>query len=161
MCDYCYQNMEDNLYTCICLLDIEKCFDTINHVILLEKMKCYGIQNKEIEWFSNYLQNRRQIVNFKNKLSKPELMKIGIPQGSVLGPLLFLLFINDIGQSTYPCSCNMFADDVVIYCDAANVTQLESNMNKSLKNVNEWYKNNHLNVNASKCNRMVTETALS
>ena len=87
------QTMDDGDFTLICLLDIEKCFNSIDHSILLSKLKFYGID--EQEWFSNYLLDRKQYVLFNNVESSVETINIGIPQGSVLGPLLFLVYAND------------------------------------------------------------------
>ena len=97
-----------------CFLDISKCFDSIDHILLLKKLQCYGIKDEQLKWFSSYLFERRQMVFCHGILSNSKTLSNGIPQGSVLGPILFLLFINDIAQSLKTCTCNMFADDVVI-----------------------------------------------
>ena len=100
-----------------CFLDISKCFDTIDHDLLLFKLSKYGVSCNEHKWFTNYLSNRKQVVSCHGELSKPNYITVEVPQGSVLGLLLFILFINDITQSVNLSTCIIFADDVVILYD--------------------------------------------
>ena len=120
------ENVNDNQTTGVCLLDISKCFDTISHHILLQKLRMYGIKNTELEWFSSYLSNRIQAVLCHNELSSSVDITTGVPQGSVLGPFLFLLFINDISNfTTDGCVTNLFADDAMIYASGDSVNEVK------------------------------------
>ena len=86
-----YYNIADGLLTSVCSFDIKKCFDTINHSILFKKMEKYGFASDTADWFRSYLLNRQQLVSCHNKLSGKRQLNIGVPQGSVLGPILFLI----------------------------------------------------------------------
>ena len=90
---------------------LKKCFDTIDHNILLKKLSLYGIADVEHMWFTNYLENRSQFVLANGHKSKTLNISTGVPQGSSLGPFLFLIFINDMPQHVRNASCNMFVDD--------------------------------------------------
>jgi hypothetical protein len=149
------QNIDDRLYTGVCFLDISKCFDTIDHNLLLKKMKKYGVKNIELNWFASYLSDRTQSVRQNNILSEPLEVKIGVPQGSTLGPLLFMVFVNDLPIFVNNGRCSMYADDTIVYCNNADVNHLVGNMNDTLFEVNEWYKANRLVLNISKSNSML------
>ena len=143
------ENINDNQTTGVCLLDISKCFDTISHHILLQKLSMYGIKNTELEWklewFSSYLGKRKQAVLCHNKLSSFVDITSGVPQGSVLGPFLFLLFINDISNfTTDGCVTNLFADDAMIYTSGDSVSEVQLKLQSCLINISKWYRENCL-----------------
>ena len=107
-------SLEDNLTTLAVFLDLSKAFDTIDHTILLKKLNVYGIRGIALEWFRNYLTNRSQFVSYRDTHSANCIVTCGVPQGSVLGPLLFIIYTNDLPHSLTHSNCKLFADDTTI-----------------------------------------------
>jgi hypothetical protein len=151
-------NMNDGDFTAVCALDISKCFDTIDHRILLKKLEYYGFNEASIKWFSSYLCHRGHKTFCNNEYSNVDYIDIGVPQGSVLGPTLFLLFINDINNYLGNATCNIYADDVLIYCNASDVNTVNTELQCSLLKIKEWYDMNMLHVNSTKTNSMLITT---
>ena len=109
------------------MLDITKCFDTIDHNLLLKELSPCGIKNIELEWFKSYLHQRQQAVLCNGKLSSFVDISSGVPQGSVQGPFLFILFINVISNfAANGCFINVFADDTIIYASGYSIHQVQS-----------------------------------
>ena len=119
------QAIDNNEYTIGVFLDLAKAFDTVNHEILLRKLEHYGIRGIALEWFKNYLTNRKQIVKHKQKKSESLTIKCGVPQGSILGPLLFLIYMNDISRRSEILSIILFADDTNLFLSHKNLDTLE------------------------------------
>ena len=146
-------NMDKKLYTCGIFTDLQKAFDTVNHSILLQKLSHYGIRGIVNDWFTSYLVGRKQITEIgpRSKSSK-EILLSGVPQGSVLGPLLFLIYVNDICNSCNKLKFDLFADDTnLLYADK-NLKSLESAVNNELYKVYTWLTANKLSLNIKKSN---------
>ena len=103
--------LDDGKIVCGVFIDLQKAFDTVNHEILLEKLKHYGIRSKQNDWFRSFLTNRKQYVSMEGFFSQTKIVKCGVPQGSTLGPLLFLIYINDLANALEKSIVHHFADN--------------------------------------------------
>ena len=130
--------IEDKKISCGIFLDLSKAFDTVYHCILLKKLEQYGIRGIANGWFQSYLSNRKQFVTIVSASSEPQLMTCGVPRGSVLGPLLFLLYINDFNNASSVLDLHLFADDSNLFFSHKNLLTLESIVNNELSNIHEW-----------------------
>ena len=136
-------------------IDLAKAFDTVDHRILLAKLQHYGIRGSVHRWFQSYLSNREQYVTIDNHSSAMAEITCGVPQGSVLGPILFLLFINDLNYVSKLLRIIMFADDTNLFLTGKSLTQIEKDLNDELIIVTEWFKANLLSLNLSKTSYII------
>ena len=133
-------------------------FDTVEHDFLLGKLSHYGIKNNEHKWFSSYLRNRRQCCRVNGITSNIEKITFGVPQGSCLGPLLFLLYINDLPVALKCSKVTMYADDTSLAHSAKDVKDITSTMNIELENLKVWLHCNKLSLNVAKATSMLIGT---
>ena len=139
--------IENNEFTVGIFLDLSKAFDTVNHDILLSKLYFYGIRGSCHAWIKDYLSNRKQIVKYNQIRSSERLISCGVPRGSVLGPLLFLIYVNDLINSASKLSTILFADDTNMFCSGKDMHELETTVNSELAQVQEWLTLNQLTLN--------------
>ena len=149
------ETIKKTLGGCGVFIDLKKAFDTVNHGILLQKLEHYGIRGTSLSWFKSYLSERKQFVNLNGTDSEVKVITCGVPQGSVLGPLLFLLYIHDLPNISKELKFYLFADDTNIYFESNELKSLEEIMNKEFMKLYEWLCINRLSLNISKTNFVV------
>ena len=140
--DKVIQAIENGEYAIGVFLDFSKAFDTVDHKILLDKLDHNGIRGNALSWFRSYLSHRLQYVTYNGSQSSQQLIKCGVPQGSILGPLLFLIYINDLCilcKNTEPV---LFADDTNLFSSGSNAISLQDGVNNDLAIFAEWLKIN-------------------
>ena len=140
------KNFDRNLITDIIILDFSKAFDCVNHRKLVYKIRNYGIHDQVLNWITSFLENRTQVVEVENELSNIVSVTSGVPQGSVLGPLLFLLFINDLPDKVNS-QCRLFADDALVYATRDQANTLQQDMHSLEAWANLW----QMSFNPKKC----------
>ena len=140
----------------ICIfLDFAKAFDTVNHQILLNKLHYYGIRGHSLKWFESYLSNRKQCVNLGKTNSDIGTITCGVPQGSILGPLLFLLYINDITKCSNILKFFLFADDTCLSYTFDENSNAELTLNEELEKIADWLITNKLSLNVEKSSYLI------
>ena len=143
-------NIDRGLYSCGVFIDLQKAFDTVDHSILLSKLHHYGVRGLPNQWFRSYLTKRQQFVSISGHNSQKRPVEHGVPQGSVLGPLLFLIYINDLPNAIKNSETNLFADDTCLLSSDSNPEHLETKINADLADLSSWLKANKISLNATK-----------
>ena len=137
-------------------IDLKKAFDTVDHDILCQKLEYYGIQQQQqLAWFKSYLSNRKQFTRVNGVDSTVEDINVDVPQGSCLGPLLFLIYINDLPQAVQKSSMSMYTDDTSLCHQSSDIAQLNEAINSDLAQVEKWLKGNKLSLNVMKTHSML------
>ena len=149
------KTIDEKKFGCGIFIDLKKAFDTVNHDILLQKLEHYGIRDLALTWFESYLTGRKQYVHLNGANSMINNIICGVPQGSVLGPLLFLLYINDLPNISDKLKFYLFADDTNIYYESKSLKSLEKTVNKELEKLHDWLCLNRLSLNISKTNFVI------
>ena len=139
------------------LIDLSKAFDSIDHALLLKKLQSYGVEGNEFNWFTNYLTSRKQRVSLDGTYSDWANISKGVPQGSILGPLMFLVFVNDLPDIVDTCTVNLYADDTTIYYSNKDPKLVQSTINSDLENIVSWIEMNGLKMNVNKTQMMTLQ----
>ena len=150
MTDQIKEACDRGLYACGVYLDLKKAFDTVNHKILLSKLNHYGIRGIANDWFKSFLVNRTQYTNINGSNSNPEKVMYGVPQGSLLGPLLFIIFINDLNVSIKSSKVHQLADDTNLLLANKSLKQKNKLINHDLALLVQWLRSNKISLNTSK-----------
>ena len=154
VCNDIIEKLENKSITCSVFLDLARAFDTVNYQILLQKLSKYGIHGEPLKLFKSYHLNRKQCTVVNNVKSEWHIVKCRVPQGSTLGSLLFLIYINDLHQAT-KLNVKLFADDAVLSLSNKSSKSLEFDINSELVKVENWMRINKLTINYKKTNYMI------
>ena len=144
------KDIDSGKYVGAVYIDLAKAFDTVSHSVILNKLQSYGIIENELTWFTDYLFQRKQYVKFDGSKSESDFVTCGVPQGSILGPLLFLIHFNDIENCLKNSRLMIYADDTVIFTASKDVSSIENSLNEDLINLQSWLSKNELLINLKK-----------
>ena len=140
-------NINANLINGVVLLDLRKAFDLVNHEALIRKLSAYQCSQAALNWFESYLTSRNQKVVFKGHTSIPLPVQTGVPQGSILGPLLFILFINDLPLHMSHSQVDMYADDSTLTVSGDCLVDISEGLNSDLETARHWCDVNKMAIN--------------
>ena len=144
------QALDEGSFVCGIFVDLQKAFDTVDHKILLHILEYYGICGVCNDWFKSYLSDQKQFVSINGYNSDLMSVNCGVPQGSVLGPLLFLIYINDLHKAIRYCKVHHFADDTNLFHTNKSVKNLNKLVNHDMKQLNNWLSANKISLNVEK-----------
>ena len=127
------------------LIDLQKAFDIIDHDVLLQKLYAIGFPKHTVNWFQSYLSSRSFLVNVGNNFSQLASVSCDVPQGSILGPLLFLIYVNYMSQAV-KCDLFLYADDTCLVCQHKDINKIENQLNEDFCNICDWFVDNKLSI---------------
>ena len=153
--DSIYKGLNNREYTLSTLIDLKKAFDTVNHSILINKLEKLGVGGNLLKWIQDYLTNRKQRTFANGSTSREGDVLCGVPQGSILGPTLFLVYINDLKNVLKTCDSYLYADDTVVTLTGSDIAQLTMSMEEDLSLLNAWFRKNKLTLNTKKTNYII------
>ena len=153
-----YSEMDLGKYAGTVFVDLKRAFDTVDHSILFQKLNHYGVQGLDLKWFESYLSNSKQFTRIDGVESSTQKINIGVPQGSCLGPLLFLVYINDLPYSVKNAKVSIYADDTSLALQSKNISQLTAALNDDLRNLYLWLKGNKLSLNVARTQSLLIST---
>ena len=142
-------DMDKGNYTGMVMIDLQKAFDTVDHDILLNKLKAIGLDDLSTSWFSSYLKNRFQKTEVDGIFSDPMVVPCGVPRGFILGPLLFLIYVNDM-EAAVSCRLILYADDSALLVSGTSVSVIEETLGHELTFLSEWLVDNKLSIHLGK-----------
>ena len=149
--------MDKGLFTGVIMIDLHKAFEAVDHKLLLKKLQVYGLNTNSLKWFQSYLSGRYQKVCVDGKLSEPLGIRSGVPQGSILGPALFLLFINDL-PLVLKNNIGIYADDSTLYASAPTLAEVEEKIRPDIDAVSMWAKENKMKMHPAKTKYSIIST---
>ena len=149
--------MDEGKATGILAIDLSKAFDAINHTILIRKLHNMGINGKFLELIKDYLRDRTQCVKYMDIMSKKEPITHGVPQGSILGPIFFMIFMNDLNEVVENCKILSYADDTTLYFTSKNASNIQVAINQDINKLEKWFLENRMKLNESKTELMVVQ----
>ena len=150
--------IDKNKHAGAILTDLSKAFDCLNHKLLIAKLNAYGLNENSLLFIYNYLTERKPRIKINNSLSTWENIKSGVPQGSILGPLLFNIYMNDIFWFTPDINIANYADDTTPYTIENNIKQLIKILEQNTEKIKDWYGDNYMKSNDDKCHLLITST---
>ena len=147
--------LDESKFIGVVFIDFQKAFDCVNHIALTDELHSIGISGSFYEWLLNYLENRKQFVTVNG--SNSELLEIdtGVPQGSLLGPRLYIIYSNDLPGATTNASVEMFADDTTVFCIGNTVDEVLLKIQKAIANINKWARDNFMTIHPAKTELML------
>ena len=146
--------------TGLLLVDFRKAFDLVDHDILMKKLTIYKFDDTALKWFQSYIDGRTQKVVVGAHMSDKQDVTSGVPQGSILGPLLFIIFINDLSLYTELCNIDLYADDTNLHVSDKDLNNIESKLNTDIQNIESWSKSNNMVIHPNKCKSILIKSKL-
>ena len=157
--DFILNNIDQGNYVGAIFLDLKKAFDTVNHTILISKLQSIGVCGLELHWFSSYLSERKQATRVGKSLSALSPVEFGVPQGSILGPLLFTVYVNDLSAAVSKCKIDLYADDTAMFYASKSIDDINKVLNTNMHGVDNWLLQHRLTLNVSKTKAMLFGSA--